>query len=296
MANFDSKKFISELAKELLETFDKVKNATTPGLKGAARENIVRKKLENILPSGVGVGSGCVIDHKGNASKQQDVILYEKNICSIFSIAETPEATYYPCEGVIAVGEIKTSISKKELADSFSKIESVKKLKRFPIKSKSLLRNEEMISFRKYLSRTSFDCTKDEEFDQEKNAKDQIYGFIFCRDFNIKIDTLSKHILNNSKKQALKFLPNILIALDGSVIKPYDIKTNKLHLSTGDCDSYIYGRSNNSGSFEYLVADLYKIIKIGRSVEVGVFEHYIINEPQKMSLSIENKISLAESS
>ena len=54
---FDSKEFIKELAQDLVSNFDKASKATTPGLKGAAKENEVRRKLGRLLPSGVGVGT-----------------------------------------------------------------------------------------------------------------------------------------------------------------------------------------------------------------------------------------------
>jgi hypothetical protein len=99
----------------------------------------VQRKLEHLLPVGIGVGSGCVIDSFGGTSKQQDVILYEKAFCPIFSVNDTPETTYYPCEGVIAVGEVKSTVASKELTDIFKKIHSVKMLKRFTRISKSAL-------------------------------------------------------------------------------------------------------------------------------------------------------------
>ena len=56
-------------------------------------EQPVRKQLEQILPRGLAVGSGFVIDSYGGTSRQTDVVLYEKDICSVFSINDTPETT-----------------------------------------------------------------------------------------------------------------------------------------------------------------------------------------------------------
>lgn len=126
---FNSKLFVQDLADDLVENFTKANKATTPTLVGSAKEKAVRKKLELLLPSIAGVGSGCVIDSHGLTSKQCDIVIYEKNFCPVFSINDNPETTYYPCESVIAVGEIKSAIGTKELIDSFAKIESVKNLK-----------------------------------------------------------------------------------------------------------------------------------------------------------------------
>ena len=84
MAQFDTHAYIKSLGEELVLTYSSSGQATTPGLKGQAREKAVRAKLESILPGGVGVGTGCVIDSGGNSSGQIDVILYEQQFCPVF--------------------------------------------------------------------------------------------------------------------------------------------------------------------------------------------------------------------
>ena len=113
--NFDPIAYANLVGKELVLLFDKAGLGTTSVLVGSAREHPVRVKLEHILPSGIGVGSGCVVDSYGNTSKQMDVVLYEKNICPAYFINDTPETAYYPCEAVVAVGEIKSSLQSREL-------------------------------------------------------------------------------------------------------------------------------------------------------------------------------------
>ncbi len=90
----------------------------------------MRDQLEQVLPRGIAVGEGFVIDSYGGTSRQQDVILYERDICPVFSINRTLQTTYYPCEGVIAVGEIKSSLDRNSLQDAFEKVASVKRLRR----------------------------------------------------------------------------------------------------------------------------------------------------------------------
>ena len=288
---FDSNEFIKELAQDLVSNFNKASKATTPSLKGAAKENEVRRKLERLLPSGVGIGTGCVIDCEGNASKQQDVILFEKDLCPVFSINETSETTYYPCEGVIAVGEIKAVIGKQEVEDSFSKIESVKKLKRFAVKSKSLLVAEETVRFRKYLSVQAMSGTIEEEFNQDKKTSDQIYGFILCGDFSVTMDTLYKHISTQQKAIDATLLPNIMVSLRGEIFSPYNQKTSKGCSSVMDGTGYVHGVSDG-GSFKYLLIKLLRIIRHGRTVEANIFERYYIKEPSKLGLNIKRIIDV----
>lgn len=160
---FDPIAYSADVAKELVASYEAASNATTPSLVGAAREASVRRKLEQLLPRGMAVGSGCVIDSYGGTSKQQDVVLFEKDICPVFSVNETPETTCYPCEGLIAVGEVKSTFNKAQLQDAFAKIESVKRLKRYSVASKSVLLSDEVVPFRGYGSKTVMEGTKAEE-------------------------------------------------------------------------------------------------------------------------------------
>ena len=57
-----------------------------------------------------------------NTSTQTDVILYEIEQCPIFSINDTTEATYIPCEGVVAIGEVKSTLTTTDLKDSINKM------------------------------------------------------------------------------------------------------------------------------------------------------------------------------
>jgi len=120
-----------------------------------------------------------VIDSYGRTSKQMDIILYEKNICPVFSINDTPETTYFPCEGVLAVGEIKSTLNNQELHDIFCKVDSVISLRRHAVPSKGVLVPDETISFRHYGSTGAFECTRDEEFNQDKKRIDQIFCLPF---------------------------------------------------------------------------------------------------------------------
>jgi hypothetical protein len=49
----------------------------------------------------------------------------------VFSINGDPASTYIPCESVIAVGEIKSSLGTVEINDAVDKIAKVKSLRRY---------------------------------------------------------------------------------------------------------------------------------------------------------------------
>ena len=127
---FDPDFFIRRIGQRLVDEFNDARAATTPGTVGSAMEQPVRRQLQQILPRGIAVGSGFVIDSYGGTSRQADIVLYEQDICPVFSVNDTPETTYYPCECVLAVGEVKSSLDRNSVQDAFSKIASVKRLRR----------------------------------------------------------------------------------------------------------------------------------------------------------------------
>ena len=128
--HFSGFDYVQSIARRLVYDFAEAGRAGHSSLIGAARETPARVQLERVLPGNIGVGSGIVIDSFGGKSKQQDIVIYERHLCPVFSINDTAEATYYPIEGVMAVGEVKSSLDKDKLEDAFAKISSVKSLNR----------------------------------------------------------------------------------------------------------------------------------------------------------------------
>ena len=190
---FSSSGYVKSIGRLLVLEFEFARElATTPGLVGDAMEYPVRGRLEQILPKGIAVGSGCVIDTNNNTSRQMDIVLYERDICPVFSVNNSPETTYYPCEGVIAVGEVKSSFDKAKLTDAFEKISSVKSLARdfseprFPIQPTE---QRKVFANRKYGQTSSGDIV-DVQYMPDKDEYSEIFGFILGGKLNIKPDTM----------------------------------------------------------------------------------------------------------
>jgi len=79
-------------------------------LVGSAREFIVKRVLQSILPPIVHIGSGKVLDFHGKRSRQIDIIVFD----SRFPVFEIQSGIgIYPLEGVIATIEVKSTLTKK---------------------------------------------------------------------------------------------------------------------------------------------------------------------------------------
>ena len=269
---FNSHEYFLHLAEDIINNFSKASRATTPVLVGTARENEIRLKLEKLLPSKVAIATGCIIDSYGNTSTQTDVILYEIDQCPIFSINDTPEATYVPCEGVVAIGEIKSTLTTADLKDSINKIKRVKELQRY---------SNNNLCWRKYGSTMALEGTPSEKFDQINKTKDQIYGFILCQKFGLKIDTLLdnyKELLNNVDDH---LSPNMIISLEDGIIIFMDKKNNKTCENKVSSDA-IYFFKHPEGEFQYLLTKLNQVINTGRTTEVLPYERYILKNTQNI--------------
>ena len=218
--NFDSDAFIRRIGERLVDEFKDAKAGTTPATVGSAVEQPVRDQLEQVLPRGIAVGEGFVIDSYGGTSRQQDVVLYERDICPVFSINRTPQTTYYPCEGVIAVGEIKSSLDRDSLQDAFEKVASVKRLRRHVIHDfmPHPTTGEPIPLRRGYLTPHPGSVVR---LDEERDDKDrlEIFGFVLAGESRLKHETLLEHFHTFAGQLGENVSPNLVVTLDGYAIR-----------------------------------------------------------------------------
>jgi hypothetical protein len=160
---------------------------------GQAREHALIGQLRKYLPQRVAVDRGFVIDASGKTSKQQDVIIYDRTVGTVFEIESVK---YYPCESVIAVGEVKASINSSErMRDALDKIRSVKELDRSN-GGKNRIVTGPGISFEPF------------KFDPANEYRDQIFGFIFTSG-SLERDTLIGLMQEFNKANPKQVWPNL---------------------------------------------------------------------------------------
>lgn len=169
---FNIHNFFETLGDDLLRIFERSsREGVHPDEVGRAKEINIKKQLELAFNSCVGLGRGFVVDSFGNISKQCDIILYEKDYIPVFVYDGNEDYGYYPCEGVIAVGEIKSTLNQKEFNDSLEKLEKIKELKRFS-NDNSLIRH--------YFTKFQIGLVGP-TFDPKNKMCDSIFTFIFAK-------------------------------------------------------------------------------------------------------------------
>jgi len=198
---------VSNLFRNVAKTFDIEFGAITKEIShnlksGEAREHALREILKKYLPQRIGIDQGFIIDTQGRESKQIDIVVYDKTVATIF---EASDIKYFPCEVVLAVGEVKSDIdSTKKLLDALDKIKSVKELDRSN-QGKNLIITGPGISLNIL------------KFDPKTQHRDQILGFIFTRSSMTRESILGVIQKYNSKIDR-RFWFNILCAYNDFII------------------------------------------------------------------------------
>ena len=96
------------------------------GLKGQLREILVRDLFKPLLPPGFGLGTGEIITVDDRQSKQQDVVLFDKNILPPILFEGT--SGLFPIESVLYSIEIKSKLTAQEIKDSHANAAELQKL------------------------------------------------------------------------------------------------------------------------------------------------------------------------
>ena len=257
------------IGEELVAAYERGEMATTPGTIGASREKAVRDKLKQVLPQGAGVGTGFVIDLQGNVSQQMDIVLYEQALCPVYRINDSDEAAYYPCEGVFAVGEVKSDIGTKEFKDVLQKIESVKTRRRYDGKNLPYLLDKPRVSSRKYGSVHSID----EEYRQNEHWGNQVFGFGIGRKMSIARASALRLLNERLTAPNGKHTPNIILALDGTVLSPFAQENTPAYSGIG---ARGHGAMDaGRGAFPLLVTRLIETFNNGNTADIDAYSRYL---------------------
>ena len=283
-STFDAARFVKDIGVLLVHAYAGARKATTPGLVGSAIEVPVRRLLSSVLPRGLSVGTGCVVDSYGRTSRQMDIVLYERDICPVFRVNDTPEATYFPCEGVVAVGEVKAGIDGPKLEDCFEKIASVKVLKRHAEEFQPTVPREKR--FRNYGIAANVVGIRSENEDEERELGD-VFGFVLAGTSRMKPDTLVQKYQDRARSNGAGSCPNALATLDGVYVLPFIADApgrsiSKRSFHTGDRVGYYEGVA----SFSYLIDRLYDVYSYGHTVPLAAFRRYLVTPDDSQPITM----------
>jgi hypothetical protein len=140
----DMEAIMHAVAEEMRASLAKTRSGVSHHLsKGEALEEVVRGFLQRHLPEGLAVTHGEILDAVGKRSGQADVIVYDRHRTPKLYVSDEGGHQVVPAEGVLAVVEVKTSISASDIPGIIKHMQSVKELKKsayFPMPSKHLIK------------------------------------------------------------------------------------------------------------------------------------------------------------
>src|SRR5262245_24855740 len=96
------------------------------GLKGEGNELVLRDIITRFIPKRFGVGTGIVIDRKGNASRQCDIVIYDAY--QYPALLAMTNIHMFPVDIVYAVVEVKTTLDAGSAKVAIDNINSVRQL------------------------------------------------------------------------------------------------------------------------------------------------------------------------
>jgi hypothetical protein len=288
MKEFSSAQFVRTLARRLVAEFEDAAVAGTPGLIGSAKEHPARKQLEKLLPPTAAVGSGIVMDSYNGRSKQQDIVLFERAFTPIFSINDTSEATYFPIEGVIATGEVKSSLNRETLHDSIEKIRSVRRLRRHATAEDHGL--GPIVPPRIYGSPLPIGSTKAEEFSPSTRRLDRTFGFVLAGRLDANIETVLAHLAAAYRDDVDRSAPQIIVVLGVGFFQR--IGQDGL-MSDAEGSTDVVFSPSEDGGFLNLLTMLAQFVRDGRTVSLKHYVRYLMDDPSTLPrYPITHRVSL----
>lgn len=253
---------VEDIAKKLKIDFDGItKQITHNGVKGSAREDLLKSYLRDLLPNKYSISSGIIIDFNQNQSKQQDFIIHDAFNCPSFF--KTDSNTILPVESVYATIEIKSTLNYDTLKQSVENVESVRKLIKLP--NKNIISNE-----------------YNEQYP---------LGFVFAYSSEYSLEQIQKRLFELNKNVDGRHQISIICILDKGLIFNVDkdnlknftiIPTNDTVLARSDSDI-----ENSLYSFYLLLLQFLDNVYIQVP---SLIEYAKKNNSFKVSLSIPNEL------
>ncbi len=148
-----------------------------PGEFGTYREGILRDFLRLCVPARLEIGTGFLINSGGQISTQLDVVVYDRT--AIPRIESNEHQRFFPVEGVCAIGEVKSRLSKAGLREALNKLARAKSTADHVSSSIPVFRDRTLSS---------------KPFNREENVYDQLFSFLVCEGFDFDPSSLASEV------------------------------------------------------------------------------------------------------
>jgi len=217
---YSSVDHVRETGLKVVTDFARHKSVSTRTAdRGREAEDLIRAALRAVLPGWIGVKQGFVIDSYGHTSLQQDIVLFEREHSPVFRTpTDGTDAGNFPCEYVIAVGEVKASTYGGWARDMFQKSASAKRMRR-ALRQETVSGNT-WFPWRHYGERAigTEENTRGTVFDQDRNRTDRIMTFGVAVESKNKPSTIARQVAGQLGAQEHMMGPDTIVILQRGVV------------------------------------------------------------------------------
>lgn len=146
------------------------KRLTHPGEYGYYREIVCKEFIRFLIPRRLNIDHGFLMNAEGKVSTQCDIIVFDSNSTPL--IENNERQRFYPAETVVAVGEVKSKLSKNQYIETINKLAEIKVL-RDKVSSPSFVRRETA-----------------GEYDPVNYVYDNLFTFVICEKLDFDLSSL----------------------------------------------------------------------------------------------------------
>lgn len=116
-----------QTAKVLFRDDSKRNNLKHPGEFGTYREAITTDFLSAFLPQRFQIDSGFIVNAEGRVSRQIDIVVYDSALAP--PLESKQRQRFFPIESVVAIGEVRSDLTKERLVDGLQRLSEVKRMR-----------------------------------------------------------------------------------------------------------------------------------------------------------------------
>lgn len=197
---------------KLFENYDVRNKLIHPGEYGTYKENLCKELLSFSIPNKYQVASGFIYNSKKEMTTQCDVVLFDYNNTPFMSLDD--KNRFFPNETVLAIGEIKSTITKDTLAKTLIKLAKNKDIRKI---SSSLYSDGER-----------------GECDTSRFMYDGIFTFVICDSISDYTEDIASYIKEQYNNAGIEIYNrhNVIVSLKNGLItyKSGDAINRKLNI------------------------------------------------------------------
>lgn len=185
------------------ELFFKDGKLIHPGEYGVARERVCESFIKEFLPAIYNIGSGFIINSRGEVSTQCDLVIYDNEYTPL--LRDGFNKKFYTAETCVGIGEVKSILSKSEFIEALKKLAEVSKLRDMDINSGYIRRH----------------YSKEPNYNPAENPYDRWVSFLICEKLNFNINNIENEMEEIYKGVEYSYRCNMILSLNDGLLTYY---------------------------------------------------------------------------